>query len=69
MRAGAGVVEHDIEFAEPVIRLCQAGHRSRIRRVDGEGLGAYFRGERRQLFDVAPRQSTAQAAAVARMMR
>jgi hypothetical protein len=44
MRAGAGVVEHEIGFAEPVIRLCeQAGHRSRIRCVDGEGLGVDFR--------------------------
>jgi hypothetical protein len=44
------------------IRLCeQAGHRSWIRRVDGEGLGAYFRGERRQLLGIARRQSDAKA--------
>jgi hypothetical protein len=37
-------------------------HRSRIRRVDGEGgLGAYFRGKRRQLLGIARRQSDAKA--------
>jgi hypothetical protein len=62
MRAGAGVVEHDIGFAEPVIRLCeQALHRSRIRRVDCESLGAYFRRERRQPLGIARRQSDAKA--------
>jgi hypothetical protein len=62
MRAGAGVVEHDIGFAEPVIRLCeQAGHRRRIRCVDGEGLGVDFRDERRQLLGIARRQSDAKA--------
>jgi hypothetical protein len=62
MRAGAGVVVHDIGFAEPVIRLCeQAAHSSWIRRVDGEGLSAYFRCERRQLLGIARRQSDAKA--------
>jgi len=56
MPAGAGVVVHDIGFAEPLIRLGeQAGHRSRIRRVDGKGLRTYFCGERRQLFDITRR--------------
>jgi hypothetical protein len=62
MCAGAGVVEHNIGFAEPVIRLCeQAGHRSWIRRLDCEDLCADFGGERPQLLGIARRQSDAKA--------
>jgi hypothetical protein len=62
VRAGAGVVVHDIGFAEPVIRLCeQVGYCSRIGCVDGEGLGAGLIGQCRQLLNIPRRQSDAKA--------
>src|SRR5690348_6334073 len=55
---GAGVVMHDVGFAEPIVRLReQPSDAGRVRRIDGKGHSPGLTGQRRQLVDIASRQS------------
>ena len=49
---------HDIGFAEPLVRLReQSSDSGRLGSIDGKGLSPDFAGQRRQLLDMARRQS------------
>ena len=62
MRPSAGVIKHDIGFAEPLIRLFeQAGDGRGIGCVGCECLGAGLVGQRCEFVDIAGRQSDAKA--------
>jgi hypothetical protein len=55
--ASAGVVMHDIGFAEPLIRLREQSRDSgRLRNINGKDLSPDLAGQRRQLLDIARRQ-------------